>query len=66
MKSKQTTPTAPSQTEKEKTVSENTEPTLPIADTDVQPLDPKEEQRRRSRADLERQRGRLRGKRGNF
>lgn len=67
MKQRETTPTTPSRSEKEQSVPENTEPILPPASAEIeQPLDPKEEQRRRSRADLERQRGRLRGKRGKF
>ena|GEM_PF-6616970 len=67
MKAKEKAPTAPTEAEKEKSVSENLEPTLPPTPSDIeQPLDPKEEARRRSRADLERQRSRLRNKRGNF
>jgi len=66
MKAKEQAPTAPTEAEKEKSVSENMETTLPTPSADEQPLDPKEEARRRSRADLERQRGRLRNKRGNF
>ena len=63
MKSKEKTPPPPAEGEKEESVPANVETTTPAAE---QPLDPKEEARLRSRADLERQRNRLRNKRGNF
>ncbi len=67
MKPKEKAPTESTQVAKENPVPNNMEPTLASASEDIeQPLDPKEEARRRSRADLERQRSRLRGKSGNF
>ena len=66
MKAKEQAPTAPTEAEKEKSVPESSETTLPPAPVDVQPLDPKEEARRRSKEDLQRKRSRLHNKRGNF
>lgn len=63
MKAKEQAPTAPTEAEKEKFVPEDMETTLPPAE---QPVDPKEEARRRSKEDLKRQRSRQRNKRGTF
>jgi hypothetical protein len=66
MKAKEQAPTAPTEAEKEKSVPENMETTLPTPPAAEQPLDPKEEARRRSKEDLQRKRSRLHNKRGNF
>ena len=66
MKAKEQAPTAPTEAEKEKSVPESAETILPPAPVDVQPLDPKEEARRRSKEDLKRKRSRLKSNHGKF